>query len=92
VPLTKSRYYNGTSYSGLEIHIPNSYANSLLQLMHFTPIIRNLALRHTATACLSETCMLCEMGFLFDMLQKAEGSICQATNMLKALSHHPQGS
>lgn len=30
------------------------------------------------------------MGFLFDMLQKAEGSICQATNMLKTLSHHPQ--
>lgn len=59
--------------------------------MHFTPMIRNLALRHAATACLSETCMLCEMGFLFDMLQKAEGSICQATNMLKALGHHPQG-
>jgi hypothetical protein len=25
------------------------------------------------------------------MLQKAEGSICQATNMLKTLSRHPQG-
>jgi hypothetical protein len=25
------------------------------------------------------------------MLQKAEGSICQATNLLKALSHQPQG-
>lgn len=31
------------------------------------------------------------MGFLFDMLQKAEGSICQATNLLKTLSNHPQG-
>ncbi|KAL7810030.1 ubiquitin carboxyl-terminal hydrolase domain-containing protein [Trichoderma aethiopicum] len=83
-------YYNQTRYSGLEIHISNSYANSLLQLMHFVPLIRNIALKHTATACISETCLLCELGFLFDMLQKAEGSICQATNMLKTLSRHPQ--
>jgi PAB-dependent poly(A)-specific ribonuclease subunit 2 len=31
------------------------------------------------------------MGFLFDMLDKAEGSICQATNLLKTFSNHPQG-
>ncbi|OLN95998.1 PAB-dependent poly(A)-specific ribonuclease subunit PAN2 [Colletotrichum chlorophyti] len=83
-------FYNGTPYSGLEIHIANSYANSLLQVMHFTPLIRNMALQHAATACVNDTCLLCELGFLFDMLQKAEGSICQATNMLKTLSHHPQ--
>lgn len=59
--------------------------------MHFTPVIRNLALQHAATACVGEICLLCELGFLFDMLQKAEGSICQATNMLKTLSSHPQG-
>ncbi|KAG6053616.1 poly(A)-specific ribonuclease [Claviceps sp. LM77 group G4] len=83
-------YYNKTRYSGLETHISNSYANSLLQIMHFTPLIRNLALQHAATACLSEICLLCELGFLFDMLQKADGSICQATNLLKALSSHPE--
>ncbi|KAM5346476.1 hypothetical protein ACJ41O_009481 [Fusarium nematophilum] len=83
-------FYNKTRYSGLEIHISNSYANSLLQMMHFTPVIRNLALQHAATACVSEICLLCELGFLFDMLQKAEGSICQATNLLKTLSNHPQ--
>ncbi|KAH6605888.1 hypothetical protein Trco_005041 [Trichoderma cornu-damae] len=44
-------FYNKTRYSGLEIHISNSYANSLLQIMHFTPSIRNLALQHAATAC-----------------------------------------
>ncbi|KAL9483833.1 hypothetical protein ACSS6W_002622 [Trichoderma asperelloides] len=85
-------FYNITRYSGLEIHISNSYANSLLQIMHFTPLIRNLALQHAATACVSEVCLLCELGFLFDMLQKAEGSICQATNMLKTLSSHPQAA
>ncbi|KAF4826097.1 PAN2-PAN3 deadenylation complex catalytic subunit PAN2 [Colletotrichum siamense] len=83
-------FYNRTQYSGLEIHIANSYANSLLQVLHFTPLLRNIALQHAATACVEDTCLLCEMGFLFDMLQKAEGSICQATNMLKTLSHHPQ--
>ncbi|KAF4345953.1 pab-dependent poly(A)-specific ribonuclease subunit PAN2 [Fusarium beomiforme] len=83
-------FYNSTRYSGLETHISNSYANSLLQIMHFTPVIRNLALQHAATSCVSEICLLCELGFLFDMLQKAEGSICQATNLLKTLSSHPQ--
>jgi PAB-dependent poly(A)-specific ribonuclease subunit 2 len=90
--LTESiSYYNKTSYAGLENHISNSYANSLLQVMNYTPLVRNLALQHAASACLSDPCMLCELGYVFDMLQKAEGSTCQASNMLKALSNHPQG-
>ena len=88
--LTFRSFYNKTAYSGLEIHISNSYANSLLQVMRFTPLIRNLALQHTATSCMNDLCLLCEMGFLFDMLEKAEGSICQATNLLKTFSNHPQ--
>ncbi|KAI9743044.1 MAG: poly(A)-specific ribonuclease [Claussenomyces sp. TS43310] len=83
-------FYNKTRYSGLEIHISNSYANPLLQVLHFTPLVRNLALQHAATGCVNSLCLLCEMGFLFDMLEKAEGSICQATNLLKTFSNHPQ--
>ncbi|ORX95109.1 ubiquitin carboxyl-terminal hydrolase-domain-containing protein [Clohesyomyces aquaticus] len=79
-------YYNQTQYSGLETHIANSYANPLLQLCRFTPMIRNLALRHTASPCLFETCLLCELGFLIDMLEKAAGLNCQATNFLKTFS------
>jgi PAB-dependent poly(A)-specific ribonuclease subunit 2 len=86
-----NRFYNATRYSGLETHIVNSYANSLLQVLHFTPLVRNLALHHAASACIDESCMLCEMGFLSDMLQKAEGWACQATNMLKTLSRQPNG-
>jgi PAB-dependent poly(A)-specific ribonuclease subunit 2 len=59
--------------------------------MHFIPLVRNAALHHTATNCINDTCLLCEMGFLFDMLEKAEGSICQATNLLKTFSNHPEG-
>ncbi|KAK4100548.1 hypothetical protein N658DRAFT_497289 [Parathielavia hyrcaniae] len=85
-------YYNKTRYAGLENHIPNSYANSLLQLMHYTPLLRNMALQHAATACVGDLCLLCELGFVFDMLQKAEGSTCQATNLFKTLSATPQAA
>lgn len=59
--------------------------------MHYTPLLRNMALQHAATSCLSDLCLLCELGYVFDMLQKAEGATCQATNMLKTLSAIPEG-
>ncbi|KAK2744060.1 poly(A)-specific ribonuclease [Onygenales sp. PD_40] len=80
------RYYNKTVFSGLETHIANSFTNSLLQLYKFIPLVRNLALHHAATSCIYENCLLCEMGFLFDMLDKANGQNCQATNLLKTFS------
>lgn len=54
--------------------------------------MRNLALQHAATDCLSEKCLLCELGFLSDMLQKTEGSSCHASNLLKCLANHPPAS
>ena len=87
----KPRYYNKTHYSGLETHITNSYSNPLLQLFKFIPLLRNIALLHAATTCLSESCLLCELGFLFDMLDKAGGQSCQATNFLKTFSNKPKG-
>lgn len=81
-------FYNKTKYSGLETHIANSYANPLLQLFRFTPVIRNMALHHVAKGCRLQTCLLCELGFLVDMLEKAGGQNCQATNFFKALGKH----
>ena len=86
------RYYNKTAYSGLETHISNSFVNPLLQLYKFVPLIRNLALRHAATSCISEHCILCEMGFLFDMLEKAHGQNCQATNLLRTFGASREAS
>ncbi|KAI0392158.1 PAB-dependent poly(A)-specific ribonuclease subunit PAN2 [Xylariaceae sp. FL0594] len=80
-------YFNKSRYSGLRNHIVNAYANPLLQVMHYTPLIRNIALEHAATSCVDETCLLCELGFLFDMLDKAEGEACQASNFTKTLSY-----
>ena len=51
-------------------------------------MVRNLALRHTATSCLYDSCLLCELGFLIDMLEKAAGRNCQATNFLKTFSNN----
>jgi len=78
------QFYNKTDFSGLETHIKNSYLNSLLQLYKFVPLIRNIAIQHAATSCVKPNCMLCEFGFLFDMLEKAGGQNCQATNLLHA--------
>lgn len=84
-------FFNNTPYPGLENNITNSYANSLLQVMHYTPLLRNMALQHAATACLADPCLLCELGYVFDMLQKGEGPSCHATNMLRALNHTSNG-
>jgi PAB-dependent poly(A)-specific ribonuclease subunit 2 len=65
--------------------------NALLQLYKYTPRLRNVALFHTATRCIMEDCLLCQMGFLFDMLEKANGQNCQATNFLKTLSMSATG-
>ncbi|KAK4636083.1 PAN2-PAN3 deadenylation complex catalytic subunit PAN2 [Fulvia fulva] len=86
------RYYNKTKYAGLETHIVNSYANPLLQLLRFTMVARNLALNHTAQDCKLDNCLLCELGFLADMLEKAKAPNCQATNFLKALSREPDAA
>lgn len=86
------RAYNDTCYSGLETDIANSYLNPLLQLYKYTPFFRNVSLSHVAGPCVIEDCLLCEMGFLFDMVEKAQGEICQATNFLKAYSNIPDGT
>ena len=76
-------FFNKTAFSGLETHISNSYINSLLQLYRFVPLLRNVAIQHAATSCVDGSCLLCEFGFLFDMLEKAAGQNCQATNLLR---------
>ncbi|KAK8037895.1 PAB-dependent poly(A)-specific ribonuclease subunit PAN2 [Apiospora phragmitis] len=86
------KFFNKTQYSGLTNHIMNSYVNALLQVLFFNPAIRNPALQHAATGCFDEFCLLCELGFLFDMLQKAEGAPCHASNLLKIFSYQPQAS
>lgn len=69
----------------------NSYLNPLLQVFRFTPILRNVALRHAAGSCVQDCCLLCEIGFLCDMLERSRGRRCQATNFLLAYRSLPEG-
>lgn len=86
------RFYNKTKYSGLETHISNSYTNSLLQALHYTLPVRIVAKAHIAQDCPKESCLLCEAGFLFRMLEDAKGINCQASNFSRAFSSSTQGA
>lgn len=86
-------FYNKTHFGGLETHIANSYCNALLQVLHFTPPIRRIAKSHIAAVnCTKEYCLCCELGFLFRMLEDANGQNCQASNFLRAFSTIPQAA
>ncbi|RCH79702.1 poly(A)-specific ribonuclease, partial [Rhizopus stolonifer] len=85
-------YYNSTKYGGLETHIRNSYCNSFLQVLFFITPLRNIAKAHIKIACSKDNCLLCELGFLFRMLEDSKGQNCQATNFLRAFSTIPQAS
>ncbi|KAK0555464.1 poly(A)-specific ribonuclease [Tilletia horrida] len=79
-------FYNNTPYSGLETHIPQSYANSYLQLLFSLQPLRQLSKAHIAQPCPEESCLLCEAGFLFRMLEDTHGANCQATNFLRVFT------
>ncbi|WFD29088.1 poly(A)-specific ribonuclease [Malassezia sp. CBS 17886] len=82
-------YYNHTPYSGLETNIGNAYANSYLQALRFARPFCDYAARHTLMPCASDSCLLCEAGFLFRNLNDARGTNCQATNLLRVLMRSP---
>lgn len=85
------RFYNKTSYSGLETHILNSYTNPVLQVMNYTLPIRKLAKSHITTNCPREHCLLCELGFVVRMLEDAHGTNCQSSNFCKTVGVLAQG-
>ncbi len=83
--------YNKTKYGGLENHIRNEYLNSLLQTYFFLSEFRQVCKSHLKEDCPSNLCLMCEIGFLFRMLEDAKGINCQAANFYKAFSSIPQG-
>lgn len=85
-------FYNRTTQSGLETHIANSYTNSLLQVLYHTFPLRRVAESHIAGSCATNNCILCELGFLFKILDDARGVNCQATNFLRAFAANPRAN
>lgn len=79
-------YYNQTKFSGLECHVDNSYTNALLQLYRFVPEVFNFAVGSLAIENLNQDSLLTELGYLYDMLVKADGKHFRATNFQHTLS------
>ncbi|KAJ1976780.1 poly(A)-specific ribonuclease [Dimargaris verticillata] len=83
-------FYNRTQCSGLENHILNCYCNPLLQAFFYLPLFRHIASHHLSVPCPLDTCLLCELAFLFRMLADAKGTNCQASNLLQAFGTFTQ--
>ncbi|KAJ2668660.1 poly(A)-specific ribonuclease [Coemansia sp. RSA 1085] len=84
--------YNSTQWSGLEGNVRNSYANALLQVLFFCPEFRQLAQSHCAGSCAEATCLSCQLGLLFRLLQSAQGQSCHATLLLHVLAQRPEAT
>ncbi|ODV88811.1 hypothetical protein CANCADRAFT_32279, partial [Tortispora caseinolytica NRRL Y-17796] len=82
-------FFNKTCFSGLETQLDYAYLNSFLQILRYIPVFYNLAMNHVARDCPNDLCLLCQAGFLFDMLEKSRGEHCRAANLYQTLSEYP---
>ncbi|KAL0035268.1 hypothetical protein WJX79_009470 [Trebouxia sp. C0005] len=84
-------YYNRTRFAGLENGVANCYVNSLVQVLFFVPAVRK-AMLSIIPEPEKEFSLSCEMSLLFRMLYTARGSVCQASNLFRALRQNKEAA
>lgn len=81
--------FNATSFSGLENGLANCYMNPLIQVLYFCRPLRDFAVGYAPDP-EDEFSLLGEVSFVFQMLATADGEVCQASNLLRALRQTPE--
>lgn len=82
--------YNKTPFIGLENGISDSYFNALIQTLYFIPHLRVSFMNHV---CKEIHCLLCELGFLFyimDVKASRDLNATQAKNFYRSLKSIPK--
>jgi PAB-dependent poly(A)-specific ribonuclease subunit 2 len=74
---------------GMSNFLPHSYVNSVIQLLYFIPPLRRQIADHL---CLRESCVCCELSFLFHMMDSSKGKSCEPRNFLRILRQVPEAS
>ena len=82
--------FNSSTFSGLETDIDCVYVNSIVQLYRFVPEIYNFLVSCLKDECFQDNSLLTELGFLFDMMTTANGTICRAANFVDVLESIPK--
>lgn len=77
--------FNTTKYSGLETDIDCVYVNEIIHLYRFVPEVYNFVVSCLKDEFFQDKSLLTELGFLFDMMTRAEGKICRASNFVDVL-------
>lgn len=83
-------FYNSTPYSGLENQDGNCYINCVLQLYRFCPPLCNYILGNLSHDVTQKNLLLVELGYLYDMLLKANGRHCAASNFQRVFASIPE--
>lgn len=86
-------FYNRSNglLSGLEVDVPNSYTNSVLALYRCVPAVYNAVTRALLSPPL-ENRVLCELGYLYDMMAHSGGRACRAGNLQSVLRERDWGT